>query len=169
MTGVKPDEDIRRPMQWSGADRGVGFTTGRPWRPAANDYRTVNVAAQTADPDSLLNLYRNLIHLRNAHPALRTGETLFVDADTQRLYAILRYDDQDAFLILVNSHPRALTTDLYSLSLEAGPFTGPVSAASVIGLPDPAAPVINAAGGFSNYQPFVEIPPQTAVVIKLTR
>ncbi|MBV7334199.1 alpha-amylase [Chloroflexi bacterium TSY] len=45
MTGTKPDENIRLPMQWiapsnSGddkTDRGVGFTTGRPWRNLARN------------------------------------------------------------------------------------------------------------------------------------
>jgi glycosidase len=32
MTGTKPDEDIRRPMQWD-AGPNAGFSTGSPWRP----------------------------------------------------------------------------------------------------------------------------------------
>jgi hypothetical protein len=56
---------------------------------------------------------------------------------------------------------------LYSLSLESGPFTGPVQAESVFGQADPAAPEINAAGGFSGYVPFQEIPPESAVIIRL--
>ncbi|MBI3242319.1 MAG: alpha-amylase [Chloroflexi bacterium] len=168
MTGVKPDENIRRPMQWSGENSKVGFSTHTPWNAAARDYKETNVARQTDDPDSLLSLYRDLIHLRNTHAALRTGETLVVDADTQRLYAALRYNDDEAFLILVNVHPKPLTADLYNLTLEAGPFIGPLKAVSVLGLENPAAPEINANGGFSGYTPFQEIPAETAVIIQLT-
>ena len=38
MTGEKPDEQIRTPMQWS-AEGNAGFTTGSPWEPVNGDYR----------------------------------------------------------------------------------------------------------------------------------
>ena len=72
MQGEKPDEDIRRPMQWSG-DENAGFSGGQPWRAPAADYPQVNVAAQENNPNSLLSHYRNLVNLRNAHSALRVG------------------------------------------------------------------------------------------------
>ncbi len=168
MSGVKPDEDIRLPMQWSGGNGKVGFTTGSPWRLPPSDYETVNVAAESADPDSLLSLYRDLLRLRNEHAALRTGESLVIDAGTQRLYALLRYNEQEAFLILVNPHPKALTPELYSLTLESGPFTGTLNVAALFGPADPAAPQINANGGFENYIPFPEIPAESFVIIQLT-
>jgi glycosidase len=169
MTGVKPDEDIRRPMQWCGDNSKVCFTTGSPWRMPSTDYKdATTVLVQTGDPESLLSLYRTLIQLRNAHPALRTGDALVLDGGTQRLYALLRYNGQEAFLILVNVHTKALTTSLYDLKLPSGPFTGPVTATTVVGaLANPAAPQINAAGGFDSYQPFVEIPAGSYAIIQL--
>jgi glycosidase len=168
MTGAKPDENIRRPMQWSGEDSKVGFSTHAPWNAASNDYKTTNVAAETSDPDSLLSLYRTLIHLRNQHVALRTGAALVVDSGSPRLYALLRYTEQEAFLILVNVHPKPLTAEQYSLALESGPFKGPVIATSVLGLADPTAPQISANGGFTGYNPFPEIPGQSSIIIQLT-
>lgn len=169
MTGFKPDENIRRPMQWTGDNSKVGFSTHTPWNAPAMDYnKGVNVATEAADPDSLLNWYKQLIQLRNEHTALRTGETAIVDGGTQRLYAVLRYTADEAFLILVNAHPKPLTADLYSLSLDTGPFTSPVTAASVLGQSGPAAPTITASGGFSDYHPFAEIPAQSAVIIQLS-
>lgn len=70
MTGAKPDELIRTPMQWSDAPN-AGFSTADPWEPPNDDFRTVNVAAQEDDADSLLSLYRRLVHLRTTHAALR--------------------------------------------------------------------------------------------------
>jgi glycosidase len=167
MTGEKPDEHIRRPMQWNGDSLSVGFSDVSPWISPSGDYKEVNVALQTDDPESLLSHYRSLIQLRTTHAAMRTGDTLLVDAGTQRLYAMLRYNDEEAFLILVNVHPKPLTADLYSLSLESGPFKGAVNAASVFGLENPSAPEINAAGGFSGYIPFQEIPAKSSVIIRL--
>src|SRR4029453_17385752 len=56
MTGRKPDEYIRTPMQWSG-EANAGFTTGTPWITTTVDSQ-VNVAAEEKDPNSLLSLYR---------------------------------------------------------------------------------------------------------------
>jgi len=43
MTGEKPDEMIRTPMQWSGEAK-AGFTTGRTWELVNRDYQEKNVA-----------------------------------------------------------------------------------------------------------------------------
>jgi alpha-glucosidase len=61
----------RTPMQWEGG-AAAGFTTGDPWLPIG-DADARNVAAQRRDASSLLALYRDLIALRRAHPALHAG------------------------------------------------------------------------------------------------
>jgi alpha-glucosidase len=53
-------DGYRHPMRW---DRVGGFTTGTPWLPLLNADGQ-NVAEQTGDPTSLLELYRALIALR---------------------------------------------------------------------------------------------------------
>lgn len=67
------DPAIRNPMSWTADPATAGFTSGRPYRVLANNSTTYNVAAQDADPDSLLNHYRRLLALRNAQPALARG------------------------------------------------------------------------------------------------
>jgi glycosidase len=168
MTGTKPDEDIRRPMQWNGDSRDAGFTTGRAWRLVADDYARTNVASETADPDSLLNLYRQLIHLRNEHAALRTGSTLVLDGGTQRLYAVLRYDENEAFLVLVNPHTRSLTTDLYGITAASWPIPGTWTVDTVMGLEGATAPQLGENGGLDSYQPFVEIPAGSYTILQFT-
>ncbi len=167
MMGFKPDEDIRRPMQWHGNDLGVGFTTGRAWRLPALDYKTRHVESQNDDPDSLLNHYRSLIHLRNRYEALRTGEWTLVETNSARLYAFLRHTEDEVFLILINVHPQALRAENYSLSLESGPVSDGVKAISLFGMENPTSPIINADGGFNNYIPFETIPTQGFAVIQL--
>jgi alpha-glucosidase len=69
----------RTPMQWD-AGPNAGFTRGEPWLPVSSDYTAMNVAAQTADPRSMLSLYRALLRLRRAQPALSVGNYVPVSA-----------------------------------------------------------------------------------------
>jgi len=167
MTGSKPDENIRRPMQWNG-NRAAGFTTSTPWRPVASDYHGTNVATENADPDSLLNLYRVLIQLRNDHASLRTGKTLILETGTQRLYAILRYNETEAFLILINVHSKPLNTKLYDLSAGVWPLPANYFVSTVLGMEDPAMPQLNGVGGIDGYHPFDEFPPKSYIILHFT-
>jgi glycosidase len=107
MVGQKPDEKIRTPMQWSSEPNG-GFTTGTPWEPLQPDWKTKNVAAQDSSRKSLLNHYRALIQLRNAHPELNRGSLTLLPTDdaTGTIAAWLRSSRDEAFLIVVNFGPR---------------------------------------------------------------
>jgi alpha-glucosidase len=71
--GVGRDPE-RTPMQWD-ASPNAGFCPQgvQPWLPVADDYRTVNVAAQARDHGSMLSLYRRLIALRHRERALAVG------------------------------------------------------------------------------------------------
>lgn len=167
MSGTKPDEDIRLPMQWRSDEAGVGFTTGTPWRAPAADYPQVSVALQDADPDSLLNTYRTLIHLRNRHEALRVGEWAPVATNSNRLYAFLRHTENEVILVVVNLNPNAVDAGDYSLELVEGILRGGVTAVSLYGLAPDSVPQINANGGFSGYIPFAELPPHSTTIILL--
>jgi glycosidase len=108
-------------MQWSSAPNG-GFTTGTPWEPLQPDWKTKNVAAQDSSRQSLLNHYRRLIQLRNAHPALNGGRLTLLQTDdtTGTVVAWLRSSGDEAFLIVVNFGPReseALTESVPSHTL----------------------------------------------------
>jgi glycosidase len=72
-TGLSGDPEIRGPMSWTADAATAGFTTGRPFRALASNMATHNVAAQEADPHSLLQHYRALLALRNQHPAVARG------------------------------------------------------------------------------------------------
>jgi alpha-amylase len=106
MTGDKPDEQLRTPMQWS-ADSGAGFTSGKPWEPLNANWTTTNVAAQIADSNSLLSLTRRLIHLRGEHPALGAGDLVVLDAGTPAIAAYLRRTRNETVLVVVNLGPPA--------------------------------------------------------------
>ncbi len=67
-------DEVRTPMQWDDTPN-AGFCPApvRPWLPVNPDYPSVNVAVERSRPDSLLNLYRSLLHLRRDTPALHRG------------------------------------------------------------------------------------------------
>ena len=114
MVGKKPDENIRRPMQWS-AEENAGFSGDRPWRQPDAGYIEVNVAAEADDPDFLLSLYRTLLRIRNEHPALRTGSIAFPATGKSSVFASLRVTDSETILVLINLSGEAINN--YELDL----------------------------------------------------
>ncbi len=115
MEGVKPDEDIRRPMQWSG-DVNAGFTTGTPWREVGDNYPQANVAVETGEADSLLNYYKTFTNLRNQYPTFKTGGLALVSTDNTGVYAAVRNDESESFLVVVNLTESPISQ--YSLELK---------------------------------------------------
>lgn len=167
MTGTKPDEDIRLPLQWASNGPKVGFTEGTPWRPAAADFPVRSVARQTDDPDSLLSLYRDLIHLRNNHEALRVGTWTLLEANSSRLYTFLRQTENESIVVVINMNRNPVAAEDYSLELPEGSLEGAVTAVSLYGAELTGSPTINASGGFTGYTPFAEIPPQSVHIFQL--
>lgn len=93
----------RTPMQWD-AGTNAGFSTAKTtWLPVAPGYTTRNVAAETRDPDSLLNYYRALIRLRKTDIALRAGDfSLLNETDKNVLAFTRRAKDGTTVLVALN-------------------------------------------------------------------
>lgn len=165
MTGEKPDEKIRRPMQWDSESTKVGFSDGRPWQAVAPDYQERSVALQEGDLTSLLQHYKHLIYLRNQHEALRVGDWAEVLTSNGRVYAALRYSGNEVILILINLSSKS--QDDYNLSLAEGPLTGSVMPQMLMGTGEPASLEINGSGGFEAYKPLPTLPPYSTTIIDL--
>ncbi|HOU14957.1 MAG TPA: alpha-amylase family glycosyl hydrolase [Anaerolineae bacterium] len=161
MQGAKPDENIRRPMQWTPDG---GFSTGTPWKGYFEDYATRNITTQSATPDSILNHYRALIALRNHHAALRVGEWLPVEAKPASVYSYIRTYADEVVLVVVNLSGQAIAD--YTLTLAKGPFTAAHQPAWLMGDGDLYLPPVNAAGGFGAYRPIPVLPPNSSLVIQ---
>jgi alpha-glucosidase len=105
----------RTPMQWDGAPE-AGFTTSdKPWLPVPDTYKTVNVAEEVHDDDSLLNWYKQLIHLRRDNPALHSGTlTMLNTTDTKVLSWIRQMPGQPAVVVACNftAEPQKVSFDL---------------------------------------------------------
>jgi alpha-glucosidase len=66
-------DGVRTPMPWLD-EPGGGFTTGEPWLPISEANRARAFHVQAQDPNSQLALTWRVLALRQAHPALRTGD-----------------------------------------------------------------------------------------------
>jgi glycosidase len=167
MTGDKPDERLRTPMQWSSAT-GAAFTRGTPWEPVQADWQTTTVARQDGDPASLLNLYRRLIRLRLDHSALGVGDYVPLPATNPSVAAYLRRDGERAVLVVANLGMTA-ATDVTLTSLDAALPPGTYLAARL--LQAGAAPNLVAAadGRIRGYVPAAAIAPLETWVLELSR
>lgn len=165
MTGHKPDEYIRTPMQWtSGAN--AGFTTAIPWERVNVGYETKNVETQLADPDSLLNHYKKLINLRSEHAALRIGTRTALQCTTDEVYAFLQHSEGEDILVVLNFSGRAIHD--YQLTLLQSAITaGTYSPRELLNDTKAAELTVNANGGFSNYQPVSVLEPKEGYIILL--
>jgi alpha-glucosidase len=71
-------DGCRAPIPWTGGpDHGWGTTD--PWLPWPPDADARNAAAQAEDPDGILALYRHLLAIRRATPALQLGDLELID------------------------------------------------------------------------------------------
>jgi alpha-amylase len=166
MSGIKPDEQIRTPMQWSG-ENGAGFTSGTPWEAINADYTDVNVQSQTGDNSSLLEHYRKLIQLRNEHSALRTGDTYVAKSSSSKLLSYLRANDEEAILVIINMDDLPATK--YDITLAAGPLAGSYTVTSLLDAITYSPLQSNAKGGFDKYVPIAEIPPYSVIILQLNK
>jgi alpha-glucosidase len=106
-------DPCRTPLQWR-ETRHAGFTSGEPWLPVSADYRRVNIAAQRRDCRSMLSLYRRLLALRRATPALNIGGYVGLPPVADVL-AYVRTAGASRYLIALNFAEEPATYDVASL------------------------------------------------------
>jgi alpha-glucosidase len=94
----------RTPMQWDDSNSQAGFSTNpKTWLPVPASYTSVNVKAELADSESVLNWYRQLIALRRSNPALHDGRMAFLDQGNANVLSFVRVDDSGkAVLVSMN-------------------------------------------------------------------
>jgi maltose alpha-D-glucosyltransferase/alpha-amylase len=112
-----PDRNgVRTPMQWNdGAN--AGFSTApadRLYAPVIDDYPRVNVAAQQADPASLLNWLKHALQIRRQHPAFGLGTLQLLSPDNTAVLAYARHYEHETLIIVNNlsAAAQALRLDL---------------------------------------------------------
>jgi glycosidase len=165
MTGDKPDPRIRTPMHWA-LGPAAGFTDGLPWEPLQPDSFTANAEALDDDPSSILNLYRQLIHLRADHSALGSGEFTALDTGTESVAAYLRRGSDAAALVVANlGTERRMGVSLSSAADALLP--GRYTLENLLGGEGAASLEIGADGAIEGYVPLPSLAPLTAYVFDI--
>lgn len=91
----------RTPMQWD-AGENAGFTEGTPWISAPENYKTINVEAESRDPHSIYSFYKKLIALRKEKAIIAEGTIEFLEKENGDVLAYRR-NYQDEELIVLNN------------------------------------------------------------------
>ncbi len=113
--GPERTRDVARtPMQWN-ASPNAGFSNVEPWLPVSPDYPIRNVAAQSTEPHSMLNFYRQLLWLRRASLALHSGSYQPINVDRD-LYAFVRQAGQEQKLVVLNFSSQSATVAIPTAS-----------------------------------------------------
>jgi alpha-glucosidase len=118
-------DGCRAPIPWDGTpEHGWALGTGEPWLPFPPGAEHNNVAGLTADTASILHLYRRLLALRRATPALRRGDLELLDTGDQ-LLAVRRHLGDDECWVIVNFSAEEVayqppTTRLLSVEISSG-------------------------------------------------
>ncbi len=91
---AKGRDGCRTPMPWDEGAANLGFSTGTPWLPLAQQHKPLSVSVQEADPASPLNFARRFLAARKTSAALKLGEMEFLDTDSPVLAFIRRHGDE---------------------------------------------------------------------------
>ncbi|NCH54918.1 glycoside hydrolase family 13 protein [Cronobacter muytjensii] len=110
-------DNSRTPMQWD-ASPYAGFSTHEPWLKVNPNYEMINVDSQQHDPHSVLNFYRQMIHLRKREPALIYGRYEPLLDDHEQIYAYGRTLGEERVVVLCNLSGKAAEWEAQALSLD---------------------------------------------------
>ncbi|MGW7830983.1 glycoside hydrolase family 13 protein [Staphylococcus xylosus] len=94
-------DNSRTPMQWNNQTNS-GFSEHSPWFPVNPNYKTINVADQQQDPNSILNFYKSLITLKKSDDIYTYGTFDLVDKNNEQVFAYTRTLNNKKLLIVAN-------------------------------------------------------------------
>jgi len=129
---VVDSRDLERtPMQWNDSQF-AGFSSAKPWLPVNENHTKVNVDSEKIANDSLLNMHRKLLKLRQALPILKNGSLSIVENTGngfilglkrelvgQRAYIFINFaDEKQSFSIPENAKIIASTHSVNLITVE---------------------------------------------------
>ena len=99
---------VRTPMQWDSTPN-AGFSDAEPeklYAPIINSVEfgpeKVNIESARANPSSLFNAMRHMIHIRKQHTAFSQGSFQWADVANDAIAAYWRTDDNERIIVIQN-------------------------------------------------------------------
>lgn len=93
----------------------TGFSTVKPWLEIGSDYKSINVATEKTDKDSIYSKYKELVGLRRNASALVEGVLKEVHTDLE-VFSFIRSHENQHFLIIINFGDKSWNGDLDKIS-----------------------------------------------------
>ena len=134
----------RTPMQWNTAPN-AGFSDATPWLPVPPSYMTHNVASESQDANSVLNLYKKVLALRHTNQALLEGSYVALNKNDPNVMSYLRSYKGEAVLVALNM---SATTQKTTFNLSGQGFTQTILNTLI------ASPSASARGNEITLEPF---------------
>lgn len=94
-------DNSRTPMQWDSSEN-AGFTDGTPWIKVNNNYKSINVANEEKDENSILTFYKKLIKLRKSNETLIYGNYDLILEEDEKIFAYTRTLRDEKYIIIAN-------------------------------------------------------------------
>jgi len=94
-------DNARTPMQWN-SSANAGFTSGKPWLPVHDDFKTCNAQVEEKNPDSVLNFYRKLSAFRSSNEILLGGRYDELYPKSEELFIFTRTLGAKKIIVAVN-------------------------------------------------------------------
>jgi oligo-1,6-glucosidase/alpha-glucosidase len=131
-------DGCRTPMQWS-SDNNAGFSSTEDdlWLPLAPGYKKNNVHDQERKPDSILNLYQELLELRKGSTVLKEGKLVLLEAPPdllaydreipgEKIGIFMNFSNRECLMDLASSADRIIlsvaSAEIRSGKIQLGPF-----------------------------------------------
>ncbi|MBZ2200440.1 glucohydrolase [Lentilactobacillus hilgardii] len=108
---AKSRDNARTPMQWNDQPNG-GFSDHQPWISSNPNARYINVANEVEQPDSVLNFYRQLIHLRLKDPILLNGQYQLIETHDHQSFVYQREENHVGYLVITNLSDQPATVTI---------------------------------------------------------
>lgn len=96
-------DGCRTPMQWD-TTMNAGFSASKngTWLPVNECYKTINVETESADSNSLLNTFKQLISVRKSNKAILNGELKVIATGHSKVLVFTREYENEKVLVLIN-------------------------------------------------------------------
>jgi alpha-glucosidase len=113
----------RTPMQWDASNPQAGFSSNpSTWLPVPPNHKTINVQAELADPNSLLNWHKQLISMRRKRDSIRDGGIVMLDTTNPSVLSYVRTAPPGHHNIVIalnmTAQPQSIALDLTTAGIK---------------------------------------------------